>query len=145
MARKKRRFEQLEAAAATVEPKDKKRYQDTFQEKVGGKLEETGKRLEGQGRNILYGIAALVVLLILVSIFYVWNRRTNAAGQLALGKAIETSQAQVSASPPPAGSTFKTFKTEKDRAQAAVDEFQAVADKFGGAIGQKARYLAAVN
>jgi hypothetical protein len=76
MTRKKRRFEQLEAAAATVEPKDKKRYQDSFQEKLGGKFKETGKKLEGQGRHILYGIAAhLWSLIILASIFYVWNKR----------------------------------------------------------------------
>jgi len=145
MARKKRRFEQLEAAAATAEPKDKKRYQDVFQERVGAKLEDAGKKIEGQGRNVLYGLAALVVLIILVSIFYAWNRRSNSAAQMALGKAIETSQALVSASPQPAGSTTKTFKTDKDRAQAAVDEFQAVADKFGGAVGEKAKYLAALN
>ena len=65
--------------------------------------------------------------------------------QTALGKAIETSQAQVTDSPAPAGSTAKTFKTEKERAEAAVAEFQAVADKFGGSVGEKARYFAAVN
>ena len=145
MARKKRRFEQLEAAAATAEPKDKKRYQDPFQERVGAKLEDAGKKIEGQGRNVLYGLAALIVLIILVSIFYAWNRRSSSAAQMALGKAIETSQALVSASPQPAGSTAKTFKTDKDRAEAAVNEFQAVADKFGGAVGQKAKYLASVN
>jgi tetratricopeptide (TPR) repeat protein len=145
MARKKRRFEQLEAAAATVEPKDKKRYQDPFQENVSRKLEDVGKKFEGQGRTVLYGLAALVVLIVLASIFYIWNKRSDAAAQTALGKAIETSQAAVSASPPPAGSTAKTFKTGKERAEASVAEFQAVADKFGGAIGQKAKYLAAVN
>jgi hypothetical protein len=137
MARKKRRFEQLEAAAATVEPKDKKRYQDAFQERVGATLEDAGKKIEGQGRNVLYGLAALVVLIVLVSIFYAWNRRTNSAAQLAFGKAIETSQALVSASPQPAGSSIKTFKTDKDRAQAAVNEFQAITDKFGGAVRSK--------
>jgi tetratricopeptide (TPR) repeat protein len=43
------------------------------------------------------------------------------------------------------GSTVKTYKTEKERAEAAVAEFKAVSDKFGGAVGQKAKYLAAVN
>ncbi|MEP7076172.1 MAG: hypothetical protein ABI878_10195 [Acidobacteriota bacterium] len=145
MARKKRRFEQLEAAAATAEPKVKTLYADRFQEDVGKKVEEVGKRLEGQGRNLLYGLAALIVLLILVSIFWVWNKRSDAAAQAALGKAIDTSQAVVSGSPAPAGSTAKTFKTEKERAQASVAEFQAVADKFGGSVAQKAKYLAAVN
>lgn len=145
MARKKRRFEQLEAAAATVEPKNKPIYADAFQENLGKKLEDVGKKLEGQGRNLLYGLAALGVLLILAGIFYTWNKRSEAAAQTELGKAIETSQAVVSASPPPAGSTAQTFKSDKERAQAAVAQFQAVADKFGGAVGKKARYLAAVN
>src|SRR4051812_2277056 len=132
MARKKRRFEQLQAAAATtVDTKNKPLYKDQFQETVGSRLEDASRVLEGQGRNLLYGLAALVVLLIAIGIFYTWNKRADAAAQAALGKAIETSQAQVSASPPPAGSTEKTFKTEKERAEAAVNEFQAVADKFG--------------
>ena len=145
MARKKRRFEQLEAAAATAKPKEKLLYADRFQENVGKKVEEVGKKLEGQGRNMLYGLAALVVLLILAGIFFVWNKRSDGAAQTALGKAIDTSQAVVSASPPPAGSTGKTFKSEKERAEAAVAEFQEVSNKFGGSVGQKARYLAAVN
>lgn len=145
MSRKKRRFEQLEAAAATAGPKDKPRYKDAFQENVGRTLEDAGKKLEGQGRNILYGLAALVVLIILVSIFYVWNKRSDAAAQAALGKAIETSQALVSASPQPAGSTIKAFKTEKERAEAAVAEFQDVANKYGGAVGEKAKYFAAMS
>jgi tetratricopeptide (TPR) repeat protein len=145
MARKKRRFEQLEAAAATAEPKNKKIYKDSFQETVGQKIESAGKVFEGQGRNILYGLAALAVLLIALSIFYVWNRRAEATAQTALGKAIETSQAVVSASPAPAGSTQKTFKTEKERAEASIAEFEAVASKFGGKVGEKAKYFAAVN
>jgi tetratricopeptide (TPR) repeat protein len=147
MARKKRRFEQLEAAsaAAAAEPKSKKIYADSFQENVGKKLDEVGKSLEGQGRNILYGLAAVAVLAILIGIFYTWNKRSEAAAQTALGKAIETSQAVVSSSPLPAGSTQKSFKSEKERAEAAIRELQAVSDKFGGAVGEKAKYLAAVN
>lgn len=145
MARKKRRFEQLEAAAATAKPNEKKLYKDQFQATVGEKIESAGKVFEGQGRNILYGLAALVVLIIALSIFYVWNRRAEATAQTALGKAIQTSQAVVTASPLPAGSTEKTFKTEKERAEASIAEFQAVAEKFGGNVAEKARYFIAVN
>lgn len=143
MARKKRRIEPV--AVATNEPKDKPRYQDPFQQRVGGKIEDAGKKLEGQGRNILYGLAALVVLGIVVWIIYAWSGRSNAAAQTALGKAIEISQSRVTDTPVPAGSTEKTFKTEKERAEAAVAEFQSVAEKFGGDVGQKAKYFAAVN
>jgi tetratricopeptide (TPR) repeat protein len=143
MSRKKRRFEELEANAS--KPNEKVNYRDPFQEKVGARVEEIGGKLQGQGRNILYGLGALAVIAVLVGIFYLWNSRSNAAAQTALGKAIETSQAIVSPSPQPAGSTQKSFKTERERAEAAVAEFQAVADKFGGSVGEKAKYFVAVN
>ena len=72
-------------------------------------------------------------------------RRSSGSGQAALGKAIETSQARVTDQPLPAGSTDRVFKTEKERADAAIGEFQAVADKFGGSVGEKAKYFIAVN
>lgn len=143
MARKKRRLEPV--AVASAESKEKPRYQDPFQQRVGSKIEDAGRKLEGQGRNILYGLAALVVLGIIVWIIYAWSGRSNSAAQAALGKAIEVSQRRVSDQPLAAGSTEKVFKTERERAEAAVAEFQAVADKFGGDVGQKAKYLAAVN
>ena len=143
MSRKKRRFEELEANAS--KPKENISYRDPFQEKVGTRVEEIGSKLQGQGRNILYGIGALVVIGLLVGIFYLWNSRSNATAQAALGKAIETSQAIVSPSPQPAGSTQKSFKTERERAEAAVAEFENVAQKYGGSVGEKAKYFAAVN
>ncbi len=142
MARKRRI---PEAALPTNEPKERVQYQDAFQSTLNKRVEEVGKTFEGKGRTALYAIAAAAVLLVLVGIFYMWNRSSDAKAQTALGKAIETSQAQVSDSPLPAGSTIKTFKTEKERAEASVAEFQAVADKFGGAVGEKAKYFIAVN
>lgn len=143
MARKKRRLEPVTVAATETKPTT--RYQDEFQSSVGSKVEEIGKSLEGQGRNILYGIGALVVLGILVWIFYAWSSRSEAAAQAALGKAIETSLSQVSESSPAAGSTQRTFKTEKERSEAAIAQFQAVVDEHGGEAGEKAKYFIAVN
>jgi tetratricopeptide (TPR) repeat protein len=141
--RKKRRVEPV--AVPTNEPKDKPRYQDPFQQRVGGKIEEAGKIFEGQGRNILYGLGALVVLGVIVGLIYWGTGRSNATAQTALGKAIEVSETRVTDQPVPAGSTEKTFKTEKERAEAAVAEFDKVAEKFGGAVGEKAKYFAASN
>ncbi|MBP6003030.1 MAG: tetratricopeptide repeat protein [Pyrinomonadaceae bacterium] len=141
MARKQKRFEQVAAAA---DNKEAVRYQDPIQSQVNKKLEDVGKKFEGKGRTLLYGLGAFVVVLILVGIFYSYNRRSTGAAQTALGKAIETSQARVTDQPVPAGSTDKTFKTEKERADAAIVEFQAVIDKFGGAAGEKALYFIAV-
>jgi hypothetical protein len=143
MARKKRRFEQLEAAAAT--PQEKKIYENQVQQQVGQRLDEVGKKFEGKGRTILYGLGALAVLVLLVLVFMNWNRRSTSAAQTALGKAIEISQAQISETGTPAGSTQKTYKTEKERAEAAIAEFQSVAEKFGGSVADKAKYFIAVN
>lgn len=143
MARKKRRLEPV--AVAATETKPTTRYKDEFQSTVGSKVEELGKSLEGQGRTILYGLGALAVLVILIWIFYAWSSRSDAAAQAALGKAIETAQSQVSETSPPAGSTARTFKTEKERADAAIAEFQAVVDNHGGDAGEKAKYFIAVN
>jgi len=142
MARKKRI---PEVAVPTNEPKEKVQYQDAFQSTVTKKVEDVSKTFEGKGKTLLYAVAAAAVLLVLVGIFYLWNRSSEAKAQAALGKAIETSQAIVTDSPVPAGSSIKTFKTEKERAEASVNEFQAVADRFGGAIAEKARYFVAVN
>ncbi len=143
MARKQRRLEQV--ATAVNEPKAAVRYQDPLQHNVNKKLEEAGKVFEGKGRTILYGIAALAVIVLLIFIVTTWSRRSNGAAQAALGKAIETSQSRVSDQPAPAGSTDKVYKTEKERADASIAEFQTVIDKFGGAAGEKAKYFIAVN
>lgn len=143
MARKKRRLEPITVAETDTKPTT--RYKDEFQSTVGSKVEEFGNALEGQGRNILYGIGALAVLGILIWIFYAWSSRSDAASQAALGKAIETSQSAISETAPPAGTPGKTFKTEKERAEAAITEFQAVIDNHGGAAGEKAKYFIAVN
>ena len=145
MARKKRNIPEQFRPVEKQDTGPKPLYADQFQEKVGKKVEDLGSKFEGKGKNILYGIAAVAVLAVLIGIFFAWNRRSNAQAQTALGKAIETSTAQVTDSPLPAGSTAKTFKTDKERAEAAIAEFQAVADKFGGEVGDKAKYFVAVN
>ncbi len=132
-------------AVAATETKDKPRYQDQFQQNIGSKVEEVGKKIVGQGRNILYGLGVIAVLAIIVWIFYAWSGRSNAAAQTALGKAIEISQRRVTDTPPLAGSPEKTFKTERERAEASIAEFQSVANLFGGDVGEKAKYFIAVN
>lgn len=143
MARKKRRLEPITVAA--TETKGKVKYQDEFQHKFGAKVEEVGKQVGAHQKNILYGIGALAVLGIVIWFIYSWTSRTSAAAQAELGKAIETSQSRVTDVSPPAGTPGKTFKTEKERSEAAIAEFQAVVDKFGGAAGEKAKYFIAVN
>jgi hypothetical protein len=142
MARKKRRLEPVAVASSETGPKP--RYKDSFQQSIGQRIEDAGKIFDGQGRNILYGIGALAVLGILVWIILAWYSSSNAKAQTALGKAIETSQAQILVEPP-AGSTEKTFKTEQERAEASIAAFQGVVDNHGGSVAEKAKYFIAVN
>jgi len=141
MATKKRRFQQVETAAN--QPKERVRYEDPFQQSVNQRIDSVSKSLEGRGRTILYALGAVAVAALLIGFIYMWNNRSNATAQAALGRAIETSRAQVNPAGAPAGSTEKVFKSERDRAQAAITEFQAVAAKYGGDVGEKARYFAA--
>lgn len=143
MARKNRRFDQV--AAAPEAPKDAVRYQDAFQQNVNAKLEEVGKKVEGKGRTIIYAVLGVLVIALLVFVVMRISKRSGGEAQAALGKAIETSQLRVTDQPVAAGSTEKTFKTEKERAEAAIAEFQAVIDKFGGSAGDRAKYLMATN
>lgn len=145
MAQKKRRFQQLQAAAANAAPQDNRVYTNPMQKQVSEKLDELGKNFEGKTRTVLYAVGALIVIGILVLVFMNWSRRSSAAGQAALGKAIETSQARISETGTPAGTTAKTYKTEKERAEAAIAEFQSAADQYGGQIAEKAKYFIAVN
>ncbi len=145
MATRKKRQPAQQFQEPATDARPKKAYQDEFQSGMSQKVEEIGKQFEGKGKTILYGIAALAVLAVLIGIFVAWNRRSNAEAQTALGRAIETSQAQVTESPDPTNLTARTFPTERARAETAVLEFQAVADKYGNPVKEKALYFAAVN
>lgn len=146
--RKKRLQETSATAAATsveTKPQPAARYQDAFQRASEKRIEDVSRSVAGKGRTILYALGALLVLAILIGIFVSYNRRADAAAQAALGKAIETSQSEVTQNPPLAGSTARTFKTEQERASASIEEFKAVADKYGSPVREKAQYFIAVN
>ncbi|MDQ3634592.1 MAG: tetratricopeptide repeat protein [Acidobacteriota bacterium] len=142
--RKKRMIPKATEVPLTQEEKDKIQFKDEFQKSVGEKIEDFGDRFQGKGKNILYGLAALGVLAIVIGIFFMWNQRSNDKAQAALGDAIETSQAIVTDSPVPATFTGKAFKTEKERADAAIKQFQVVADNYSGDYAEKAKYFIAV-
>lgn len=141
MARKKRLQEVKEVPEN--KPKDPVFYQDAFQQQTNKQIAELSKKVEGKGRTIIYAIAAVAVLAVLIGLIYTWNRRSSGAGQTALGKAIETANAPVTTQPVPPTYTGKVFKTERERAEAAVAEFQNVANAYSGTVGEKAKYFAA--
>lgn len=129
----------------TDDKKPKTQFRDSFQKDFGKKVEDFVGKLEGSGRTILYGLGAVVVLGIIVLLVYRWNESSAQAAQAALGHAIDISQSRVTDVPVPAGSTETVFKTEKERAEAAIAAFTDVVNKYGGDVGEKAAYLAAVN
>ncbi len=69
--------------------------------------------------------------------------RTTKRAQ-ALGRAINISRAPFHHSPLP-GSTELTFRTEKERAQRAIEEFEKVAAKYGDPYRSESRYFIASN
>jgi hypothetical protein len=129
--------------AAEAEQQTKTQYKDSFQENVGNKVEQLGKGFEGKGKTILYALIGVAVLAVLIFVFYSYSRRSSAAAQTALGKAIDVSQAQVTASPMP-GYTEKTYATEKEHADATIAAFQEVAAKYGSPYSDRAKYFIAV-
>jgi tetratricopeptide (TPR) repeat protein len=143
MARKKRSV--VTTVAPQPDTKGKTKYQDQFQQNFGKKLEDAGKTLGAHKKNLLYGLGVLVVLAVIAGVYFVWSSRTNAAAQAALAKAIETGEAPVTNTPPTVGSTEKQFKSARERSQAAIPEFQAVAEQYGGSVGEKAKYFVAVH
>lgn len=117
---------------------------DAFRDKTLGLVDVVANKIEGKGRAILYGLGAIVAIGL---VFWFWSWRTDKKQQeayRALGHAIEISSAPVTPSPSP-GSTELNFPTEKDRAERAVKEFQAVAAKYGNPYRELANYFIAAN
>ncbi len=102
-------------------------------------------RMEGRGRTILYAISAVVAAAILLGLYSWWSGRRADEASLAMGKAIEISNAPVTTGTPQPGETGPSFPNERERAQKAVEEFQKVQNKYGSPYADMARYFAAVN
>lgn len=117
---------------------------DLFRDKTLGLFDRLGNLLEGKGRTILYGIVALIALMAVAGLWSWRSARKTEEARRALGRAIEISSAPVQATPAP-NQTGPSFSSEKERAERAVKEFQAVADKYGDPYREKARYFIAAN
>ena len=118
---------------------------DRVREKALEKFEVVGDRLEGRGRAILYGLAALVVAAGLIYAFTVWRARKADEAQQAMGRAIEIASAGVGPASPLAASTAPQFATERERAERAAEEFKRVADKYGEPYRSQAGYMRATH
>jgi hypothetical protein len=117
---------------------------DKFRDTTMGLVDRAAHRMEGKGRKFLYGVAALVALGLILWGVMAWRGSKADEARLALGRAIKIAETPVVPTPVP-GSTVQSFRSEKERAQKAVEEFQKVAANFSGSTGEQARYLAATN
>ena len=117
---------------------------DKFRDTTMSYVDRAAHKLEGKGRTILYGIAALILIGLIAWGVMAWRGKKTDEASLALGQAIKTMQAPIMATPIP-GSTAPSFRTEKERAQKALEEFQKVAANYGGSTSEMARYFAATN
>lgn len=105
-------------------------------------LDRLGNRLEGKGRAILYGIAALILIAVIAGLVIRWTNRKGDEARAALGRAITIAATPVSSSPA-AGNPAASFTSEQERAQKAIEEFQKVATKYGDPYRSEARYFMA--
>ncbi len=117
---------------------------DKFRDTTMGLVDRAAHRMEGKGRKVLYGIGALIAIGLIIWGVAAWRGSKTDEARTALGRAIKIAETPVIATPVP-GSTTPGFRTEKERAQKAVEEFQKVAANYGGSTGEHARYFAAAN
>ena len=68
---------------------------DRFRDTAISVFDRLGNLLEGRGKAILYGIAAVVLLAILVAVWVTWSRRKADEARRALGRGIAIATAPV--------------------------------------------------
>ena len=115
---------------------------DKFRDTTMGLVDRAAHRMEGRGRKVLYGIGALIAVGLIAWGFMAWRGSKANEARQALGRAMKIAETPVVATPLP-GSTALSFRTEKERAQKAVEEFQKVAANYGGSTGEYARFFSA--
>src|SRR6266850_4269589 len=99
---------------------------DKFRDAAGRIFDRVSDRLEGKGKVILYGLAALVLLAVLTGVVVKWRSRKADEARFALGRAIAIATAPIATASPAVNPTGPTFSTEQERAQQAIAVFQQV-------------------
>lgn len=97
---------------------------------------------ENQQQAIIIGAIAVVLILLIVGGYTLFEHRSDAAAN-AFGEAMQTYQAPLASQAPNLPPGIKTFPDAKARAAAANAQFVAVADKYGMTEpGKMALYMA---
>jgi hypothetical protein len=118
---------------------------DKFRDTAGKIFDRVGDRLEGRGKTILYGLAALVLLAVLVGVYVKWSARKADEARRALGRAIAIATAPIATASPAPEAPAAEYSNEQDRAQKAIAEFEKVAAKYGDPYQTEARYFIGTN
>lgn len=117
---------------------------DRFRDTTMLLADRMAERVAGRGRQILYAILAVVVLVAAGYGFYRWRHNKADEAEAAMGRAIAIARAEINPNPP-ANSKDPVFSTEQQRAQRAIEEFQKVAAKYGDPYRSEARLFIAQN
>jgi len=118
---------------------------DKFRDTAGRVFDRAADKLEGQGKTILYGLLAVVLLAVIIGVYLKWSNRKAEEARRALGRAIAVATAPVATASPLPGAPPPTYASEQDRARQAVAEFEKVAAKYGDPYKTEARYFMGTN
>jgi hypothetical protein len=115
--------------------------QDKFVNATTSGLEWIG---EHRSNVLAWAVGAVVVVAIIVSGFFLYQKRDAGANQL-LGQAMDIYETPLTQPNQPAEPGLKTYATAADRAKAAYPLFKQTADQYGWlGAGEMARYFAGV-
>ena len=117
---------------------------DRFRDTTMLLADRLAERVAGRGRQILYGLIAVVVIAVVAYGIVRWRQKHAQEAEAAMGRAIAINRAEINSSPPP-NPKDPVFSTEQERARWAIEEFQKVAAKYGEPYRTEARYFIATN
>lgn len=116
---------------------------DKFRDAAGRIFDRVGDKLEGKGKNLLYGLAGVILLAVLLGVYLKWSNRKTDEARRALGRGIAIATAPVPTASPIPGAPTPEFSSEQERSQKAIEVFQQVANKYGDPYRTEARYFIA--
>ena len=117
---------------------------DRFRDTTMLLADRLGERVAGRGRQILYGLVALVAIAAVTYGVIRWRHKHSDEAEAAMGRAITINGAEISPSPVP-GSRDPVFSSQQERSQRAIEEFEKIAAKYGEPYRSEARYFIATN
>lgn len=118
---------------------------DKFRDTAISVFDRLGNALEGKGKTVLYALIGVVVAAVLVGLGLRWSNKKADEARRALGRGITIATTPITNPSAPVPPTGPTFSSDRDRAQAAIYEFQKVAAKYGDPYRSQANYFAATN